>query len=167
MAVHPQGWAQTGQKLDKTSMCIILTVFFMLPLIVHFLCQLQLPQHSSSSSIIITTSFLPHWNSAWHTGAAHCWHRAQRERPKEGLDQNQRRSSCAPSIVSAKHSFSLVDQGTRKSSGYFPASASCKKNQKKSALVWSSVGSRGCCVCVCSGICWLIYVFMWFALGEE
>lgn len=128
-------------------MYIILTVFFMLPFIVHFLCQLQLPQHSSSS--IITTSFLPHWNSAWHTGAAHCWHRAQRERPRESLDQNQRRSSCAPSIVSAKHSFSLVDQGTRKSNRYFPASASCKKTRKQicSSLefCWQS---RVLCVCV-------------------
>lgn len=54
-----------------------------------------------------------------------------RETEREGLDQNQRRSSCAPSIVSAKHSFSLVDQGTRKSNRYFPVSASCKNKKKK------------------------------------
>lgn len=51
--------------------------------VAYFLCQLQFPHYSSSSLPIITTSFLSHWNSAWHPDTAHSWHKAQRERERE------------------------------------------------------------------------------------
>lgn len=153
-----------GQELNKTSAYIILTVIFMLS---------SLPTPAPPALLL----FLHHHHLLppslkFCLAYRRCPLLApslERETERERLDQNQRRSSCAPSVVSAKHSFSLVDQGTRKSNRYFPVSASCKK--KKTLRQFGDLLAVGGAVCVrvrvCSGICWLIYVFMLFALGEE
>lgn len=122
----------------------------MLPFIALFLCQLQLPPSTpplppSSPPPSSLIEILPGIQTLPIVGTE----LRERDRERERLDQNQRRSSCPPSIVSAKHSFSLVDQGTRKSNRYFPVSAFLqKKNPKNLVPVRRSVGSRRCCVCV-------------------
>lgn len=150
------------------SMYTILTAFDMLPFIALFLCQLQLPPSTpplppSSPPPSSLIEILPGIQTLPIVGTE----LRERDRERERLDQNQRRSSCPPSIVSAKHSFSLVDQGTRKSNRYFPVSAFLQKKTPKTLCQFGDLLAVGGAVYVCSGICWLIYVFMLFALGEE
>lgn len=67
--------------------------------VAYFLCQLQLPHHSSSLPTI-TTSFLPHWNSAWHTDTAHSWHKAQRGRERERKREREKHTrTCTNRLV--------------------------------------------------------------------
>lgn len=134
--VHPFGFFLTVGILHSAISCVA-----------YLLCQLQLP-YPSSSLPTITTSFLPHWNSAWHTDTS--WHKAQRESSERERERGRNTQEPLPIVwcplgcVCAKHSSRLADQGTRQSNRYFPL-------RKSAPIPRSFVGNWVCCVCL--GLC--------------